>query len=452
MNSSESFLSSLQSSQLLRLLAIGVLALLLQIPISMIAGLVTERQARRAEAVEDVTSKWGRTQQLTGPVLVVPYVHRWMETNSRGAPITREEPRHAVFLPDQLDVKGELDSESRQRGIFSVPVYELSLVLSGVFRAPDLVALGIDPKTVDWKHVHLALGISDVRAVRGQNPLTWRSGDVELLPGTGSFACGAGIHARVDASGATPLTFSLPLALAGSIGAYFTPFGRETTVALTSNAKSPSFQGSWLPTERNLSSDGFRASWSIPFLGRGFPQAWTSKSDVGDSIAAARFGVDLLEPVDHYRMAERSVKYAGLFILWTFSAVWLVEVLARVRVHPIQYLLIGAALCVFYVLELSLAEHLGFATAYALASAAVISLIGTYARAILGRTRRALVVTGGAAALYAYLYVVLTNEDYALLAGSLGLLAVVAGIMFVTRRVDWYQLGAPRPSHVEPLA
>jgi inner membrane protein len=446
MNSTESFLSSLQSSQLLRLLAIGVLALLLQIPIKMIGGLVAERQARRAEAVEDVTSKWGRTQQLAGPVLVVPYAHRWLEMNSAGVPITREEPRNAIFLPDQLHVEGDLDSESRQRGIFKIPVYELSLLLSGEFRAPDLAALGIEPETVAWKNVHVALGISDVRAVRGQTPLTWRGAEVELLPGTGSSAFGAGIHAEVDASGAAPLTFSLPLSLAGSIGAYFTPFGRETTIVLGSNAKSPSFQGGWLPTERSVSGDGFRAAWSIPFLGRGFPQAWTSKSDFGDSIATSRFGVDLLEPVDHYRMAERSVKYAGLFILWTFAAVWLIEVLGRVRVHPIQYLLIGAALCVFYVLELSLAEHFGFATAYALACVAVIGLIGAYARAILGRVGLALVVTGGAAALYAYLYVVLTNEDYALLAGSLGLLAVLAGIMFVTRKIDWYSLSSPPAS------
>ena len=452
MSPSPSFLSTLQSSQLARLLAIGVLALLLQIPIRMIAGLVTERQARRGEAVEEVTSKWGRTQQLTGPVLVVPYTHRSIEMNSRGVPITREEPRHAIFLPDHLAVTGDLDSESRRRGIFAVPVYEVALQLSGEFRPPDLAALGIDARSVDWKHVHLALGISDVRAVRGQRPLTWRGGEVELLPGTGSFACGAGIHAKVDARGASPLTFALPLSLAGSIGAYFTPFGRDTTVALASDAKSPSFQGSWLPTAREVSAEGFRASWSIPFLGRGFPQAWTSQNDFGDAIAAARFGVDLLEPVDHYRMAERSVKYAALFILWTFAAVWLVEVLAGVRVHPIQYLLIGAALCVFYVLELSLAEHLGFATAYALASGAVVGLIGAYARAILDHTGRALVVTGGAAALYVYLYVVLTNEDYALLAGSLGLLVILAGIMFVTRRVDWYQLGAPRASPAEPPA
>jgi inner membrane protein len=452
MGPSQSLLTSLQGSQLLRLVAIGVLALLLQIPISMIAGLVTERQARRVEAVEEVTSKWGRTQQLTGPVLVVPYTHRWSEMSSRGVPITREQPRHAIFLPDQLAVKGDLDSDARRRGIFSVPVYELSLLLSGEFRAPDFAALGIDPRSADWKQAHVALGISDVRAVRAQRPLSWRGAEVELLPGTGSFPCGAGIHAKVDASGTSPLSFSLPLSLAGSIGAYFTPFGRDTTVALASDAESPSFQGSWLPTDRDVSHEGFSASWRIPFLGRGFPQAWTSQSDFGEAIAAARFGVDLLEPVDHYRMAERSVKYAGLFILWTFAAVWLVEVLAGVRVHPIQYLLIGAALCVFYVLELSLAEHLGFATAYALASVVVVALIGAYARAILAHSRRALVVTGGAAALYVYLYVVLTNEDYALLAGSLGLLAILAGIMFVTRRVDWYRLSAPHPSHVEPPA
>ncbi len=233
---------------------------------------------------------------------------------------------------------------------------------------------------------------------------------------------------------------------ATSWGIYFTPFGRETEVSLASNAASPSFQGNWLPVERTLGRDGFRSTWKIPFLGRGFPQAWTSTSNWQEAIAASRFGVELRTPVDHYRMAERSVKYAGLFILWTFAVVWLVETLAGVRVHPIQYLLIGAALCLFYLLELSLAEHVGFGRAYALASLSVIGLVAAYARAVLGRTTRAAIVGAGVAALYGYLFVLLTNEDHALLAGSLALLVALAAIMFVTRKIDWYGLAAPRLS------
>jgi inner membrane protein len=145
-------------------------------------------------------------------------------------------------------------------------------------------------------------------------------------------------------------------------------------------------------------------------------------------------------------MAERSVKYAFLFIVLTFTAVWLMEVLAGVRVHAIQYLLLGAALCLFYLLELSLAEHIGFAAAYALASVAVVAMIGSYGLAILGTRRRALLVACGVAALYGYLYVLLANEDYALLLGSVGLFAALGAVMYATRRVDWYAAQRPAPA------
>jgi len=448
MNSTGGLLSDLRSSQLLRLVIVGFLALLLQIPIGMVSGLVRERQLRRDEAVASVTSKWGRMQRIIGPALVVPYTHRWSETTTKGLKRWHETARHAVFLPDRLDVRGDVASQVRRRGIFAVPVYRAKLELAGEIRIPDLAALGIDPALVDWKHAELSLGISDVRAIQDSAPIAWRGRSVELLPDAGRFAeAGSGIHALVDASpGKEALSFTLPLTLAGSLGIEFTPMGRDTSVTLAGSAASPSFQGNWLPAEREVRPDGFRALWKIPFLGRGFPQAWTSTSDWKGAIEASHFGVELRMPVDHYRMAERSVKYAGLFILWTFAVVWLVETLAGVRVHPIQYLLIGAALCLFYLLELSLAEHLGFGLAYALASLSVIGLVAAYARAVLGRTGRAAIVGAGVAALYGYLFVLLTNEDHALLAGSLALLVALAGIMFVTRRIDWYALGASQPS------
>lgn len=164
-----------------------------------------------------------------------------------------------------------------------------------------------------------------------------------------------------------------------------------------------------------------------------------------EAIDGSRFGVELMNPVDHYRMAERSVKYARLFVLLTFAAVWLIEVLARVRVHPIQYLMIGGALCLFYLLELSLSEHLGFPLAYAIASISVIAMVAAYSVVALHSVRRALVVGAGVALLYAYLYILLMNEDYALLIGSVGLFAILAAIMYATRRVDWYGAGTRPP-------
>jgi inner membrane protein len=450
--------SSLQRSQMLRLLSVALLALLLQIPISIVATRIAERQARRDEAVAEVSSKWGLAQEITGPALVVPYTHSWSEPSPPphqwsevpappGSAIARTEIRHAVFLPERLRVTGAIDSEIRHRGIFSVPVYRLQLDVTGEFVRPDLAKLGVSPAAADWSHAQLAIGISDVRAIQRASALVWNGATAAFVPGVGHFPDGrAGIHAVVAVpEGPDPVAFSFPLALNGSQGLSFAPFGQTTDVKLSSNYAHPSFRGNWLPSEREITDGSFTAAWSIPYLGRNYPQAWLAHDDsLANAIDGSRFGVELIDPVDHYRMAERSVKYAGLFILLTFAVVWLIEVLAGVRVHPIQYLLLGSALCLFYLLELSLSEHLGFLVSYAIASTAVVAMVGAYCAVILRRPSRALVVGAGVALLYAYLYTLLVSEDYALLAGSVGLFLILAAIMYATRHVDWYAIGSPR--------
>jgi inner membrane protein len=439
--------ASIRSSLLLRLISLGILALLLQIPILMIGRLVSERQERRQEAVTEVSSKWGNAQTLTGPALVIPYTRRVTEILAGGRENTRVETRNMIFLPERLDVRGSIVSESRRRGIFSVPVYKLGLTFEGEFTRPNITELGVEPADVSWDRAYLAVGISDVRAIQEETAVSWNGRKVSFLPGTEAFPASAGgIHAEVGVPAESDrLAFSFPLSLNGSLGIYLTPFAQQTTVELQSNYDHPSFQGNWLPTERSVSADGFKARWSIPFLGRNYPQAWKDETAMGAAIDASRFGVDLVNPVDHYRMADRSVKYAGLFILLTFATIWLIEILAGVRVHPIQYLMIGGALCLFYLLELSLSEHLGFPLAYSIASLAVIGMIGWYCVMVLHRLRRAFIVGAGTTLLYGYLYILLMNEDYALLIGSIGLFLVLAAIMFVTRRVDWYGAGAGTP-------
>jgi len=451
-DSIEGLASSFRNSQMLRLLSVGFLALLLQIPIAMIGGLVSERQERRQEAVAEVSSKWGNAQAITGPALVVPYTHRWTEASAGGQQITRTETRSAIFLPEQLRARGSIDSEIRNRGIFTVPVYRLGLTLEGEFARPSFRELGVEPAAVAWERAHLAVGISDVRAIQEETAVSWNERQVSFLPGTGAFTDGGtGIHAVVGvADAAQRFRFSFPLSLNGSLGVYLTPFAQSTVAELQSDYGHPSFQGNWLPVERSVSDSAFQAKWSIPFLGRNYPQAWRAEAAMREAIDGSRFGVELVNPVDHYRMAERSIKYAGLFILLTFATVWLTEVLAGVRVHPIQYLMLGGALCLFYLLELSLSEHLGFPLAYAIASLSVIGMVAAYSVVALHRIGRALVVGAGVAALYAYLYILLMNEDYALLIGSVGLFAILAAIMYATRRVDWYAVGVRSSASSDP--
>jgi len=434
----------IRDSKLLRLCLVGALALLLMIPIVMIYQLVWERQSRHDTVMAEVASSWGNTQTVTGPALILPYTVRTVETSAAGKQTERFETRHGVFLPKTLRAKGRINVETRSRGIFNVPVYQLNLSIEGEFGEPNLKELGVDPATVDWSRAHLALGISDVRAIRGQSAVTWNRQPVSFLPGTGSFADGGvGIHAPVavtPTSVAAPFSFNL--SLNGSSGVYLSPFAEETTVQLSSNSPNPSFQGSWLPTDRSvLAQDGFDATWKVSYLGRNFPQSWIvgSAGEKRQAIEMSRFGVELTEPVDTYRMADRSVKYAILFILLTFASVWLIEVLAHTRVHPIQYLLLGAAMCVFYLLELSLAEHLTFPVAYGIACFAVVAMIAAYSRVIFKQVRHTAVITAGTTVLYGYLFVLLTNEDAALLVGSIGLFASIAGIMFATRGIDWYR-------------
>jgi inner membrane protein len=274
-DSVERLASSIRSSQMLRLFLVGFLALLLQIPIMMIGRLVSERQERRQGAVTEVSSKWGKAQAITGPALVVPYIHRWTEVSAGGQQSTRTETRNAIVLPERLQVHGSIDSEIRNRGIFSVPVYGLDLTFEGEFAPPSVSELGIEPAAVAWERAHLAIGISDARAIQKETTVSWNDKQLSFLPGTGAFTDGGtGIHAGVGAAGAMQRSkFSFPLSLNGSLGVYLTPFAQNTVVELRSDYGHPSFQGNRLPAERSVSGGGFQARWSIPFLGRNYPQA-----------------------------------------------------------------------------------------------------------------------------------------------------------------------------------
>jgi inner membrane protein len=432
----------MRGSQTVRLLWIAALALLLQIPILLINGVVSERQIRYAQVVREVSDKWGKTQVITGPALIVPYTHSWTEVQN-SKQVNQSETRHAVFLPEQLKIEGNTDVEVRKRGIYSVPVYELTVIITGEFERPNFADLGVQPAAIAWDKAYLAVGISDARAIQTAAQLTWDNRQVSFLPGPGAFdVATGGIHAVVGISPSTDrISFSFPMQMNGSSALFFTPFGKTTVVDLQSNYPHPSFQGNWLPTERTVEGQGFSAQWSIPFYGRNYPQAWLAQTKMSGLVNDSRFGVELVSQVDHYRMTERSVKYAFFFIVLTFATVWLFEVLAKIRVHPIQYLLLGAALCLFYLLELSLSEHIGFVLAYILATSAVVAMVATYGKVALRSTQRGLFMGGGVALLYVYLFVLLDNEDYALLIGSLGLFVILALIMYVTRRVDWYALG-----------
>ncbi len=473
-------LDRILNSQFTRFFIIGFLILLLQIPTLMLFGLVNDRQKVRQAAVEDITGKWGKQQVIVGPRLLVPYVKRsGSEANKNQSAVQKV----ATFLPNDLQIDGKMQTENRHRGIFQVPVYTTDLTLSGQFAAPEFTAWGVDQQDIQWNRAELVLQIADTRAISAQVAVKWNNTDVPFDPGVGKLQSGSkvlslpgkgssdardsmpvekwansntsyslnsssGIHALLGSqlkAETKSYQFSIPLQLRGSESMDFVPMGKLTQVNLEANWPSPSFQGGWLPDKPEINSDGFQAKWQIPFLGRNFPQQWNNDSQVSDEIIyQSRFGVDLFMPVDNYHMAERSIKYNFLFLVLTFAVLWLFEVIAQLRVHPLQYLMVGVAMSMFYLLQLAISEHLGFHYAYAIASIAVVLLITSYTMSVLRAKRRGVTVGVMQVCLYSYLYVVLASQDYALLLGSIGLFGFIAIVMFLTRGIDWFNSGNPR--------
>ena len=423
-------------SPLVRLLAIGGLALVLQVPVLFIGDLVRERRSTRDAAVEEMGSTWGGVQRLAGPFLVVPY--RVPSADADRAPAEAV----ATFLAAELRVAADLRTERLRRGLFEAPVYRAAIVLSGTFEPPDFAQWAVPSGEVLWERAEVAFDVSGVRSIRTGARLRWGETDLDFEPGTGLRAGGTGIHARVGGSwqGGGARTFQATLDLAGSASLRVAPAGQATTVEVTGDWPHPSFRGAWLPAERELRDDGFSAAWRISHLGRGYPQSWRGTA-YGKEIETATVGVDLLTPVDPYRQSERSLKYSLLFVALTLGVAWLFEVLGGARLHLVHYALIGAALCLFYLLELALGEHIGFPAAYALAAALVVVTNGAYARSLLA-PRRAALLAGVLCVLYAGIYVLLQLDDHALLAGAGALFLILAAIMYATRAVDWHAAGS----------
>jgi inner membrane protein len=429
-----------------RLFWIALVVIVLQFPLARIDGVVQERIAKRAEASFQVGQSWGMRQRLVGPRLVVPVTETIQETNliaGRQAVIsTRAVTRYAVFLPEELKMNGKLASQIRHRGMFDVPVYTLRMDVSGTFARPDVDSLDIGSGTPRWDDAYLAFRVTGLNSMQRITPLAWHGDEREFEPApSGKEATVNDLVVPLDLTDVSPeMPFSFGVTLRGSGALSVVPVGKTSSISLESDWADPSFTGGWLPAQYTSGPDGFTADWVASYVSRSLPQQWLA-GNAADRDWGASLGVELLTVVDNYRLVERSVKYALLFLLLTFATVWLFDVLSASPVHPIQYLMIGSALAVFYLLLVSISEQLGFASAYLFSAVIVVGMSLMYTTAILRSRSRALVVAGLLAALYGYLYLVLHLQDLALLAGSLVVAASLAAIMYLTRNVDWFSLG-----------
>ncbi|MDX1507372.1 MAG: cell envelope integrity protein CreD [Woeseiaceae bacterium] len=435
----QQIISGLRKSASLKAATIGFLTLILLIPVAMIDGLVEDRSAVLYEARADIMRSWGGEQTLAGPVLVVPYTTSY--TNRKGELIVEE--AEAYVLPSRLNIEGELDSEIRARGIHEVPVYHATLQVSGTFDRPDIASVAPRVDTVHWERAQVALSVSEARGITETPQITINGASTPFRPG-GAIVFGdmpppvTATAGNPFAAGADTTAFELTLRLNGTDTLRIMPLGDTTDVRMSSPWPSPSFTGGYLPRNHDVSDDGFTAVWQVASLGRAIPSVWTSGRDVVADSWTSSLGVTLYMPVSIYQLMFRAVRYAVLFIALTFVAYFLFEIMAKLRLHPLQYLLVGFANAMFFLLLLSLAEHIGFGAAYLLSAFASIALVTGYSTSILGTLGRGATMAGALAVLYLFLYMTLKAETYALLAGAIGLWITLATIMTVTRRIDWY--------------
>jgi inner membrane protein len=342
-----------------------------------------------------------------------------------------------LILPDALSLDCSLASERRKRGIFSAPVFSANLAVSGSIQADVADAAPAGAK-LRWDLARVALEMPDLRSLAETPRIAWGGTELALHPDAqAGRAFGKSVSARVAVAPGGNVAFSARLGLRGGRSLSLLEPAGGVKASIAGDWPSPSFFGYSAPTERGVGADGFKAGWYLPESSQGMPKAFDAQGLADGKLGETAFGVELLDGVDAYDMSWRAVRYGLLFIVVPFAALFLFELVTRTRIHPVQYALIGLANCIFYLLLLSVSELLGFAWAYALAALACSLLCGAYAAAVL-RSRRGLFMLPALALLYAYLYVALSSQDYALLLGSIGLLALVAVAMAVTRKIDWY--------------
>lgn len=453
-------MQNIKSSLSLKLFVIGFLIAILMIPIGMIAILANDRESRQAEAFREVSGKWGFEQTITGPILSIPYKDKVERTTAEGTVID-EIIRYAHFLPEELNIKGMIDPAKRQRGIYEVVVYNANLEISGGFLPPDFSQWEIAKDDILYNQAFVTLGITDMRGIKENLDLEWGGVKHAFNPGVKtSDVVALGINADVDLSqnNNDSQNFKIALSLNGSRDLYFVPLGRSTQVELSSAWPDPSFQGSFLPQSHTINEAGFTALWKVSELNRGFPQKFLgsvnavepmTQNGYGEkmptisqagAINQSNFGVRLLVLADEYQATVRALKYAIMLIALTFLVLFFYEAMRNVRVHPLQYILIGLALALFYLLLLSISEYLGFKIAYLLSAMTIISLITLYSRSIFKAWRPAILEALILVFVYGFIFVILQLEDYSLLVGSLGLLAILSLVMLVSRKINWYSV------------
>jgi len=445
-------MKSLKTNIYFKIFTIFFIGIILLIPTSMIENLIFERESTQEEAINEVSSKWANEQTISGPFISIPYtkyVKEVSKKDSTGKIVPIKEYIH--ILPTELKINGTINPEQRNRGIYEIVVYNSKINISGKFTDLNLSQYDIAPKEIQFDKAHLSLGIDDLRGIEKQVDLNWNSEKFSFNPGViTNDIVKSGINStiRLDSKDSTSYNFSFDLDLKGSQLLYFTPVGKVTDLSMNSTWKNPSFNGSFLPDSRNITDKGFKANWNVLHLNRNYPQSWIGSKY---SISESSFGIDLLLPVDNYQKTFRSIRYAILFIGFTFLVFFFIEVLNKIFIHPIQYILVGIALIVFYTLLLSISEHLVFNTAFIISAIATLLLIAGYVKAILKSNKLTALISSILLILYTFIFVIIQLQDFALLIGSIGIFIILGLVMYFSRKIDWYNLNMTENKNSEAI-
>lgn len=436
---------------LFKLTAIALLMLLLMIPISMINGVINERKSSQQAVVEEIAKSSSYSQKLVGPVLVVPYVKKikeWKVDPDTKVRYQVEALKNGklYFLPSAFAVDGKLKTERRARGIYEARLYHADNNISGHFEVPINYGVVEELPNYEFDLPYISMGIKDIRGIENGLKIQVNNDLVDMQPGSKLKILGEGVHATVkhpDLLQKSILHFKLNLVLQGTESLSVVPIGRDSKVDLASDWPHPSFMGDYLPANREIDATGFTASWRTSYFSSNLEESFNQCAFADDCEAfhSRFFGVSLIDPVDQYVKSDRAIKYALLFVALTFAGFFLFEVLKRLAVHPVQYGLVGLALAFFYLLLVSLSEHIAFGLAYLISSSACILLIGFYVSYVLQSFIRGSMFSFLLGSLYGLLYGLLSAEDYALLMGSLLLFGLLGVFMVLTRKLDWYSIG-----------
>ena len=419
-----------------KLITIGAIILILLIPKIMIMELIRDRKFTSVSAQNEVAESWSNAQVIRGPILTIPYVEKILNKDGE---LVKEETHNYHFLPKSLTVNGELFPKELNRSIYRSIVYESTLILDGKFEKPNLEAEHIAPENVLWDQARLSLAIGDLRGIASEVELLWNGQAIPFSPGINNKLLGSNgisLHLSPQMLQDSIAGFHIDLNLKGSNSMSFAPVGETTTVNLKSSWNDPGFNGLFLPADRNITPDGFTADWKVLNYNRDFPQSWV---DGAYDLKTSDFGVTLVDMADNYQKNERSAKYGIMIILMVFISFFLNEIITKQRVHPFQYIMVGFAILIFYLLLLSFSEHLGFNLSYLISSALVILMVLIYSRSFLASWLNSIGLTSILSVAFLFIFILLQLESFALLVGSIGLFVILGMTMYVTRKINWYE-------------